>query len=103
MEHKIYEVCVYSNGHKYWYLDGQRHHTDGPAVEFANGDKEWYLNGQRHRTDGPAIEYANGNKEWYVNGQYLTEAEFIAKTTLKPSCESKIIEVDGKKYRLTEI
>ena len=35
----------------------------------ANGDKEWYLNGQLHREDGPAVEYANGDKYWYLNGQ----------------------------------
>jgi len=29
-----------------------------------DGSKEWFLNGQRHREDGPAVEYANGHKEW---------------------------------------
>jgi hypothetical protein len=31
------------------------------------------LNGVRHRTDGPAIEYANGSKYWYLNGTQLSE------------------------------
>ncbi len=43
-----------ANGSKYWYLNGERHRTDGPAIEYANGDKYWYLNGERHRTDGPS-------------------------------------------------
>ena len=38
-----------------WYLNGELHRTDGPAVEYANGNKYWYLNGKFHRTDGPAL------------------------------------------------
>jgi hypothetical protein len=33
------------NGYKAWYLDGQLHHTDGPAIERANGGKEYWLHG----------------------------------------------------------
>jgi ribosomal protein L21E len=62
-----------ANGKKYWYLNGQRHREDGPAVECANGHKSWHLNGQRHREDGPAVECANGTKEWYLNGQLHRE------------------------------
>jgi hypothetical protein len=64
-----YEVMVYTNGSKSWYLNGQRHREDGPAVECANGDKSWYLNGLRHREDGPAVENSVGCKVWYLNGQ----------------------------------
>ena len=59
---------VWRDGTKEWRLNGQRHRTDGPAVEYASGTKEWWLNGQRHRTDGPAVEYASGT-EWWLNGQ----------------------------------
>ena len=37
----------------------------------------WYQNGQRHRTDGPAAVFASGFKAWYINGVELTEDEFI--------------------------
>ena len=57
------------NGTKHWYLNGERHREDGPAVELVDGSKIWFLNGKLHRTDGPAIEYANGTKEWYLNGK----------------------------------
>ena len=60
-----------------WYLNGQRHREDGPAIEYPNGTKYWYLNGQRHREDGPAIEFTNGSKYWYLNGKELTEQEFL--------------------------
>ena len=36
----------------------------------ADAYKVWYLNGNLHRTDGPAIECANGDKEWCLNGKY---------------------------------
>jgi hypothetical protein len=38
-------------------------------VEDVNGYgyKAWYLHGQRHRVDGPAIERADGTKEYWVN------------------------------------
>ena len=32
---------------------------------YNNGDKKWYLNGLLHREDGPAIEKANGEKSWW--------------------------------------
>jgi len=34
-----------------------------------NGDRGWYLNGELHREDGPAVELANGVCEWYLNGK----------------------------------
>jgi hypothetical protein len=58
---------TYPGGDKVWTLNGERHRTDGPAVEWANGAKEWYLNGNLHRTDGPAVEWANGHKEWWLD------------------------------------
>ena len=68
-----YTVKVYPNGAKSWYLNGQRHREDGPAVEYADGSKDWFLNGQQHREDGPACEYADGTKKWYLNGKLHNE------------------------------
>ena len=64
----------------------------------------WYNEqGQRHNEHGPAIEWANGTKWWYLNGQQLTEAEFNARTKKQPSCDGKIVEIDGKKYKLQQL
>ena len=90
----------YASGGKYWYINSERHREDGPAIEYADGTKEWYINGECHREDGPAIEYANGDKYWYINGKFLTETEFNQRTQ---SCIGKIVEIDGKKYKLTQI
>jgi hypothetical protein len=96
----------WSNGTKSWFVDGKRHREDGPAIECANGPKHWYVNGKRHRKDGPAIEWADGTKEWYVDGKLLTREQFLAHTKRKlkqASCAGKVVEVDGKKYKLVEV
>ena len=92
----------YADGSKYWYLNDKLHRTDGPAIEDANGTKLWCLNGKLHRTDGPAVEYAYGSKFWYLNDKNLTESKWREAVTPKPSCAGKIVEVDGKKYKLVE-
>jgi len=89
-----------ANGYKAWYLNDKLHREDGPAVECANGHKCWYVNGKLHREDGPAVEYANGDKVWYVNGTKLTEEEFNNRHS---SCTSKIVKIDGKRYKLEEV
>ena len=64
------------NGTKHWWLNGNLHRTDGPAVEYANGTKEWYLNDKLHRTDGPAVVRAN-DTEWRLNGERVTMEDVI--------------------------
>ena len=96
-----YEVKVYDDGTKRWRFNGNLHREGGPAVEYANGSKAWYLNGEFHRQDGPAIERADGTKKWYLNGERLTEEEWRAK--VQPSCEGRLIEIDGKTYKLMEV
>ena len=90
------------NGSKEWYLNGHPHREDGPAIERADGYKSWYLNGRPHREDGPAIEWPNGSKEWWLNGERLTEKEFNKRKEPSSCCNGKIVEIDGKKYKLIE-
>ena len=65
-------ALIYANGHQAWYVNGQRHRLDGPADIWANGSQAWYVNDQLHRLDGPAVIYANGTQEWWVNYQNIT-------------------------------
>ena len=98
-----YEVEVYANGSKYWYLNGKRHREDGPALERAGGYKAWYLNNKLHREDGPAIEWADGDKCWYLNDEYLTEEEFNKRMT--PTVEMTVAEIEealGKKVKIVK-
>jgi hypothetical protein len=99
---KTYEVTVDDHGTKHWYLNDKLHREDGPAIECANGDKYWYINDQFHREDGPAVEFANGTKEWYLNDNELTKAEFNARIK-QSSCDGRVVEIDGKKYKLQEV
>ena len=43
--------------------------------ENADGSKVWWLNGEYHRTDGPAIEWPDGTKAWYLNDKQVTWLE----------------------------
>ena len=97
-----YKVRV-SKGSTKWFLNDQFHREDGPAVEWANGDKCWYINGERHRLDGSAVEGLNGYKEWWIEGKEYTEKEFNKVTQPKPNLCSKIVEIEGKKYKLIEV
>jgi len=64
-----------------------------------NGTKGWFLNGKRHREDGPACEWPDGSKNWYLNGKALTEKEHQYQTQ---ASTNKVIEIDGKQYKLVE-
>jgi hypothetical protein len=95
-----YEVRVYEDGNRFWYLNGVLHREDGPAVECLNGTREWYLNGKRHRTDGPAIEYPSGKCYWYLNGEQVTE-----EVVMKPAKELTVAEIEqllGHKVKIVK-
>jgi len=98
-----YTVKVYSNGYKAWYLNGKLQREDGPAAEGGNDYKAWYLDGKRHREDGPAIVWSNGDKQWYLNDEELTEEKFNSRMNPAPSCNGKVVTIDGKQYKLKEV
>lgn len=90
-----------------WFKEGTDilHRENGPAGLHVNGGKDWYKNGKRHREDGPAFEYFNC-KEWWFNGIKIpcfTQEEFLKKIKPQSSCDGKVVEIDGKKYKLTEM
>ena len=45
--------CHSVEGSRWWYINGELHREDGPAVEKADGGREWWVNGTFHREDGP--------------------------------------------------
>jgi len=97
---KEYKVKVHNDRTDWYNLEGQRHREDGPAVEYADGYKAYYLNGKLHREDGPATEYENGNKYYYIKDIQITKEEF---NNRNKSCENKIVEIEGVKYKLTKV
>ena len=47
-------------------------------ILFNSNIKIWYLDGQRHRENGPAVEYPSGIKLWYLNGKKLSEEQLLS-------------------------
>jgi hypothetical protein len=47
----------------------------------AGNDTFWYLDGNVHRTDGPAVEWADGDKSWFLNGVSLSLNEWLDQNT----------------------
>ena len=81
----------YLNGEFEYWLDGQLHREDGPAV-FKHDFIMWFRNGVRHREDGPAIEVNSGKygygfyKEWWFQGEkvsVLDNEEFLRLVKLR--------------------
>ena len=93
-------------------LNGKLHRENGIAYKswYENGNKckeQYFINGKLHRENGIAYKswHKNGNicsEEYWINGKELTKEEFDNKNN---SCnpEGKIVEIDGKKYKLNEI
>ena len=100
---KQYTVKVYTDRTEWCNQKGKRHREGGlPAIEWSDGYKAYYVNGQLHRDDGlPAVEWADGTKEYWINGKQITKD--IAEQLAKPSCNGKVVEIDGRKYQLKEI
>ena len=59
-----YELLLWGDGDKWYYLDGEQHREDGPSIERSNGDKHWYLNG------------VTCNKKWFLkNPEKIAEMQ----------------------------
>jgi len=73
------------------------------------GDKRWYkypANIQQlavlHCEHGPAVELGARARSWFLDGQQYTEEEWKAKLNTT-ACDGKVVEIDGKKYKLTAV
>jgi hypothetical protein len=62
-------AIIWADGDEFYYQNGQRHREDGPAIIRTDGSKYYYQNGQRHREDGPAVIYPDGEEYYYLDGQ----------------------------------
>jgi hypothetical protein len=111
MKCKQYTVLEYENGDILWTQNGLWHRKGGPAVVYANGDREWWTHDKLHREDGPAIDKrvpkyssSHGYSRYFLNGReysdYAAHKEAVRDSKKPPT---KTIEIEGKKYKLTEI
>ena len=98
----------YVSGGSEWWCDGKQHRIGGPAVTWSDGCMVWYVDGKRHREDGPAVMWPcssggmdGGYREWWINGEQMSEDEFNERTNPPAApCDGKVVEIDGKRYRL---
>ena len=69
---------VYTNGRTvYWSGTSSIHRVDGPAWignDASDGYSMWYINGEKHREDGPAIEVLNSGSstsqhKWFLHNK----------------------------------
>jgi hypothetical protein len=97
-----YTVVVKPDGGREWFLDGNRHHVGGPAVEHANGGREWWVHGLLHREDGPAYVRADGKETWAFHGWHLTESEHTEQVANEARIR-EIVVIDGVGYKLTRV
>ena len=83
------ETCWYHAQTKKFHRLG-----DLPAVSRNDGYEAYYQYGLRHRGNGmPAVIRADGSVEYWLNGSpYFPDR-----------CEHKVIEIDGKKFKLVPI
>jgi hypothetical protein len=101
------KVVVHRETTEYYDAQGKLHRNTSPAVVESDGSKFWYKHGVLHREDGFAIEYPEGTGEWWINGNRLTEEEFNSRAYAGElghyPLHGKIMEIDGKKYKLEAV
>ena len=82
-------------------IDGNLYEYDsnGKVIHYKNssGFEIWY----DYDSNGKEIHYKNSNGDEFwcdSKGNRITKKEF---DKLKSGCDGKVVEIDGKKYRLT--
>ena len=68
--------------------------------------EHYFQNGDLHNIEGPAYVcyHKNGNvlyEHYYLKGKIYSKEEYYK--MINPSCEGKIVEIDGVRYQLTEV
>ena len=83
--------------------------TNGNEIYCENSNGYWYK--REYDTNGNKIYYEDSSGYWSkhefdVNGNIIyleTSTGYIIDNRPKTSCNGKVVEIDGKKYKLTEI
>ena len=68
-------IKFFPNGNRHYFNSkGEIHRTNGPAIIYHEGNfwhKTYFLHGNFHRKDGPAIENSRGHKEYWYYGNRI--------------------------------
>jgi hypothetical protein len=104
-----------SNGNEIYYEESDgfwskyKYDSNGNQVYYEYSDGYWYK--REYDSNGNRIYYENSNGYWYKweydsNGNQIYYEDSngqIIDNRPKQSCNGKVIEVDGKKYKLIEV
>ena len=86
------------------------HDAGGNQIYYENLDGHWIK--QEYDANGNSIYYENSNGFWSkrdydLNGDCIyfenSIGEVIDNRLKKGTCDGKVVEIDGKKYKLTEV
>ena len=98
----------YEDSKGYWYK--RDYDSNGNLIYFENSNGFWYK--YDYDSNGNKIYYENSYGYWYKkefdsNGNEIyyedSNGEIIDKRPKKETCNGKVVEIDGKQYKLTEI
>ena len=96
----------YENSYGFWYRCEYDENGNQTYYEYSNG--YWYR--LKYDENGNETYYENSNdfwsrREYDENGNrtYYENSDGLKEGTKRSSCDGKVIEVDGKKYKLTEL
>ncbi len=96
--------CEDSDG--FW--DRYEYDKNGNKTRYENSNGYWYL--REYDENGNKIRYKNSTGFWYHreydekgNETYRENSKRMKRGTKRGSCNVKVIEIDGKKYKLTEL
>jgi hypothetical protein len=96
----------YEDSDGYWYR--YEYNEDGNKTYYENSDSFWYR--YEHDKDGKKTYFEDSHGSWARyeydkdgNETYYEDSYGYKEGTKRISCDGKVIEVDGKKYKLTEL
>ena len=97
--------CENSDG----YYEKREYDSNGNIIYYETSNGYWFK--KEYDSNGNKIYYENSRGYWAkweydFNGDliyYETSNGAVVDNRPKPSCEGKVIEIDGKKYQLKEV
>ena len=96
----------FENSYGCWYR--YEYDKDGNKTYFEDSDDYWERREYDKEGNSTYFESSNGfwiRREYDENGKvtYFETSKGIERGTKRGSCSGKVVEIDGKKYKLTEL
>ena len=99
-------VTYFENSHGYWCR--KEYDSSGNEIYYENSDGYWYK--REYDSDGNMTYFEDSEGDWYKseydsdgNETYSEDSHGNKQGTKRSSCDGKVIEIDGIKYKLTAV